>query len=152
MENFDQASLLASLKGFDSDPLLKKSHLYNALALLHVALPPKSWIGVYLYDETSNLLILGPFAGTPACESIKPNHGVVGTCFSKQKTIVVPDVHQFPGYICCDPSASAELVVPLKAGKRIHGVLDIDYPKGYSFEGESAFYEAVSALITTWLW
>jgi L-methionine (R)-S-oxide reductase len=128
MENFDQASLLASLKGFDSDPLLKKSHLYNALALLKESLPPKSWIGLYLYDEPSNLLILGPFAGTPACEKIVPNHGVVGTCFSQQKMIVVPDVHQFPGYICCDPTASAELVVPLKEGKRIHGVLDIDYP------------------------
>lgn len=151
MENFDQASLLISLKGFDNDPRLKKSHLYNALALLKESLPPKSWIGLYLYDHDSNLLILGPFAGTPACEKIEPNHGVVGTCFSKQQMIVVPDVHKFPGYICCDPTASAELVVPLKAGKHIHGVLDIDYPRGYSFSGEEDFYRALSELFMTWL-
>jgi GAF domain-containing protein len=65
--------------------------------------------------------------------------------------IVVPDVHQFPGYICCDPTASAELVVPLKEGKRIHGVLDIDYPAGYSFTGEEDFYQTLAKLFIVWI-
>ena len=51
MSNFDQASLLASLKAFDHDPVFHKAHLYNALSLLHESLPPHSWIGFYLYDE-----------------------------------------------------------------------------------------------------
>lgn len=147
MRNFDQASLLASLKAFDHDPVFHKAHLYNALSLLHESLPPHSWIGFYLYDERARALVLGPFAGTPACERIELGKGVVGACFNFQKTIVVPDVRDFPGYISCDPLAAAELVVPVYQRKQLHGVLDIDYPQSYSFEGEQPFYEEVAKIL-----
>ena len=92
--------------------------------------------------------MLGPFQGTLACERIALGKGVVGICFVKNETIVVEDVNAFPGYICCDVSASAEICVPLRKEGAPFGVLDIDYPKGHSFKGEKTFYEEVARIIS----
>jgi len=153
MENFDRTSLLLSLKGLgDGNVHLKLSHLYNALSLLHITLPKGNWIGVYLYDNNEKNLVLGPFAGTPACETIPSGKGVVGTCYKEKKSIVVEDVSTFPGYICCDPLAKAEIVVPLKKNGIIKGVLDVDYPEGHSLKDEKQFYEDVAEILSTWIW
>ena len=102
--------------------------LANFCAELKVRFPLFSWVGFYLFDGQK--LILGPFQGKPACETIELNRGVCGASATNQKTIVVPDVHKFPGHIACDGCSNSEIVVPIVADNKLYGVLDID---SYSF-------------------
>jgi len=124
-------SVLLALEGMDRNPKLKHAHLGNALSLLHQCLGEKSWVGLYL-DEGDEL-ILGSFQGTPACEEIAYGKGVVGECFIKNETMVVPDVTKHPNYICCDSSAKSEICVPMKRGDQPFAILDIDLPYPYEF-------------------
>lgn len=104
------------------------ANLSNASALLDENLDDINWAGFYLWDETDKELVLGPFQGKVACVRIESGKGVCGTAFESKETIVVPDVHEFPGHIACDAASESEIVVPLiKDGKAI-GVLDIDAP------------------------
>ncbi|GAA0494381.1 GAF domain-containing protein [Alkalibacterium indicireducens] len=104
------------------------ANLSNASALLFDHLTDVNWAGFYLWDTTDQELVLGPFQGKVACVRIKDGSGVCGTAFKNEETIVVPDVHQFPGHITCDAASESEIVVPLiKNGRKI-GVLDIDAP------------------------
>ena len=73
-------------------------------------------------------LILGPFQGKPACIEIPIGKGVCGTAVSLGDTVLVKNVHEFPGHIACDCASNSEIVVPLKKDGRIVGVLDIDSP------------------------
>ena len=73
-------------------------------------------------------LVLGPFQGLPACVRIPVGRGVCGTAVQKRETIVVEDVHQFPGHIACDARSNSEIVIPLIKNDEIIGVLDIDSP------------------------
>jgi GAF domain-containing protein len=102
-------------------------------------------VGFYfLQGET---LVLGPFQGQPACTRIKLGQGVCGTAAARNETIVVPDVHAFPGHIVCDSASLSEIVVPLTIGGRLHGVLDIDSPEHNRFsESDQALIEAVASL------
>ncbi len=103
------------------------ANLSNATALLFMELDDINWAGFYLLRD--NQLVLGPFQGKPACVRISIEKGVCGTAFAKKQTIVVPDVHQFPGHIVCDSASCSEIVVPLIAmEQKILGVLDIDSP------------------------
>lgn len=77
---------------------------------------------------------MGPFQGKPACIRISVGKGVCGTAVAQRRSIVVPDVHQFPGHIACDPDSNSEIVIPIFAGERIRGVLDIDSPKLNRFD------------------
>jgi len=72
--------------------------------------------------------VLGPFQGLPACVRIPFGKGVCGTAAAERRTVVVPDVHQFPGHIACDAASQSEIVVPLIKEGRVIGVLDIDSP------------------------
>lgn len=104
------------------------ANLSNASALLFDHLSDVNWAGFYLWDPSDQELVLGPFQGKVACVRIKDGSGVCGTAFQNEETIVVPDVHQFPGHIACDAASESEIVVPLiKDGRKI-GVLDIDAP------------------------
>lgn len=104
------------------------ANLSNASALLFDHLSDVNWAGFYLWEPTDQELVLGPFQGKVACVRIKDGSGVCGTAFQNEETIVVPDVHQFPGHIACDAASESEIVVPLiKDGRKI-GVLDIDAP------------------------
>lgn len=100
----------------------------NASALLFEELSDINWAGFYLWEDSENELVLGPFQGKVACVRIKNGSGVCGTAFKEQKTYLVKDVHEFPGHIACDAASESEIVVPLtKDGVQI-GVLDIDAP------------------------
>jgi GAF domain-containing protein len=77
----------------------------------------------------NNQLVLGPFQGLPACTRIAIGKGVCGTAVKTQKTLVVPNVHKFPGHIACDANSNSEIVIPLFKNKKVYGVLDIDSPK-----------------------
>ena len=82
--------------------------------------------------------MLGPFQGKPACVRIALGRGVCGSAAERRTTIVVPDVHAFPGHIACDTASRSEVVVPLLSAERVLGVLDIDSPLPGRFDTEDA--------------
>ena len=102
------------------------ANLANASALLGDALLNITWAGFYFIKNGK--LVLGPFQGKPACIEIEIGKGVCGTAVSKDQTMLVKDVHQFPGHIACDSASRSEIVIPIHRGNEIVGVLDIDSP------------------------
>lgn len=98
----------------------------NVSALLFHSLPDVNWCGFYL--ARGGELVLGPFQGKVACVRIGFGKGVCGTSAKNRATVVVPDVHEFPDHIACDPKSRSEIVVPLVVGDKLLGVLDIDSP------------------------
>ena len=99
----------------------------NTSALIFDALPDLNWAGFYLYK--SDELVLGPFQGKPACVRIALGQGVCGTAAQRRQTLLVEDVHAFPGHIACDSASNSEIVVPLILRGELLGVLDLDSPK-----------------------
>lgn len=110
------------------------ANLANASALLKFSLPDTNWTGFYLFDGKE--LVLGPFQGLPACIRIPLGRGVCGTSAEERRTLVVDDVHAFPGHIACDAASNSEIVVPLLKEGRLLGVLDIDSPLKHRFDDE----------------
>jgi L-methionine (R)-S-oxide reductase len=108
----------------------------NFAALLFHSLPDLNWVGFYFNHDGE--LVLGPFQGQPACVRIPIGKGVCGTAAHQRETIIVPDVHQFPGHIACDSASNAEIVVPLVDGNRLVAVLDLDSPMIGRFDDEDA--------------
>lgn len=108
------------------------SVLANASALIWDALEDINWAGFYL--TRGGQLELGPFQGKPACVIIGPGKGVCGAAAGQDATQLVPDVHQFPGHIACDSASNSEIVIPVHAGGRVYGVLDIDSPLRCRFD------------------
>lgn len=122
----DYKELCASLFALTENVPHKIANLANAAALLWDFLPSVNWAGFYLLE--GNALILGPFQGKPACIEIPVGRGVCGTAVAEERTVLVPDVHAFPGHIACDSASASEIVIPLHVDGRIVGVLDIDSP------------------------
>ena len=102
------------------------ANLSNTSALLNQHLHDINWVGFYLFKEGQ--LVLGPFQGKPACIRIAIGKGVCGTAIERKETMVVPNVHEFPGHIVCDEVSNSEIVVPIFTEKEIIGVLDVDSP------------------------
>lgn len=124
----DYDTLNKMLKSLIEDETDRIANLSNASSLLNYFLKDINWVGFYLYDESSNELVLGPFQGLPACVRIENGKGVCGTAFRGNDIFIVDDVNEFPGHIACDANSKSEIVLPLyKDGKGI-GVLDIDAP------------------------
>ena len=98
----------------------------NVSAALWQNLDNINWVGFYLMEEGK--LVLGPFQGKPACIEIPLGRGVCGTAAQEKRTVLVEDVHQFPGHIACDSASNSEIVLPIHVGGEIWGVLDIDSP------------------------
>ena len=124
--------------------------LANASALLYGALEDLNWAGFYLMR--GGRLVLGPFQGKVACIHIPLGRGVCGTAAQRDATLLVPDVHAFPGHIACDSASNSEIVIPIHAGGRVVGVLDIDSPRLNRFDaddqaGLEAFVRALEAAI-----
>jgi L-methionine (R)-S-oxide reductase len=116
----DLAALLSGERDFIANAA-------NTAALVYDTLPDLNWAGFYLYK--SGELVLGPFQGKPACVRIAMGKGVCGTAASRRETVLVEDVHQFPGHIACDSASNSEIVIPLLRGNELLGVLDLDSPK-----------------------
>ena len=110
----------------------------NMSSLLNWSLPDLNWVGFYLLDDESGDLIVGPFQGKPACVRIPPGKGVCGTAALQRRTLVVADVHEFPGHIACDSASNSEIVVPVVTGGRLLGVLDLDSPLLNRFDADDA--------------
>lgn len=113
------------------------ANLANASALLYDQLSDINWAGFYLMEDGH--LVLGPFQGKTACVEIDMGKGVCGTAALKDEITVVPDVHQFEGYIACDSASQSEIVLPIHGRDgAVIGVLDIDSPILSRFSEEDA--------------
>lgn len=119
----------------------------NACALLYHSLPDVSWVGFYLTEGQE--LILGPFQGKPACVRIPFGKGVCGTAAAEGRTVVVPNVDEFPGHIACDSASQSEIVVPLLNWGSVLGVLDIDSTSLNRFDEEDA--EGLESVVSVFL-
>jgi GAF domain-containing protein len=118
----------------------------NAAALIFHALPDLNWAGFYRLAE--NELVLGPFHGQPACVRISIGQGVCGAAAARRQTVLVKNVHEFPGHIACDPNSNSEIVVPLLNAGRLLGVLDLDSPKINRFDAaDQAGLERLAATL-----
>jgi L-methionine (R)-S-oxide reductase len=108
----------------------------NFSSLLYHSLPDLNWVGFYLAKRDE--LVLGPFQGQPACVRIAIGKGVCGTAAEQRQTILVDNVHEFPGHIACDSASNSEIVVPLILNEQLIGVLDLDSPSFARFDDEDA--------------
>ena len=124
MVNYD--FLCQQLRSLTDGIPYKIANLANASALLWQELPQINWAGFYLMEDGA--LVLGPFQGKTACIRIPVGKGVCGTAVAENASQLVPDVHAFPGHIACDSASESEVVIPIRNGGEIYGVLDIDSP------------------------
>ena len=130
----DYPQLLAQLDALTGPVPHRIANLANASALLCQTLDDLNWAGFYLMEN--GRLVLGPFQGKTACIEIPVGKGVCGTAVQEQKTMLVRDVHQFPGHIACDCASNSEIVIPIWKNGQVIGVLDIDSPSVGRFTEE----------------
>ena len=109
------------------------------------------WTGFYRVataENGENILVLGPFQGPSACLRIRFGKGVCGSAWKEKRTLVVPDVEEFPGHIACSSLSRSEIVVPLIRGGEVKAVLDIDSTELGTFDRiDAAFLELVAELV-----
>ncbi|KAG0265609.1 hypothetical protein BG011_004400 [Mortierella polycephala] len=141
------------------------TNLANVSALIYHGLravteKPINWVGFYVLDQDTSssssttsssrqdALILGPFQGKVACTNIVFGRGVCGTAAAENRTLLVKDVHEFPGHIACDAASNSEIVVPLELDGRVIGVLDLDCEVTEGFdEVDQAGLEVVAKIL-----
>ena len=126
------AEINSQLKAVFTDEPSGLANAANMSALLFQALPGLNWAGFYFLQDGE--LVLGPFQGKVACVRIAVGRGVCGTAAQQRKTLIVKDVHEFPGHIACDAASQSEIVVPLVKDGRLLGVLDLDSPNLARFD------------------
>lgn len=140
------SDLASQLKGLLDGEDDATANAANTSALLFQMMPDLNWAGFY-FLKSEGELVLGPFQGKPACVRIAVGRGVCGTAVSTSSTMLVRDVHEFPGHIACDADSNSELVVPLRHGGRVIGVIDLDSPKTARFDADDqAGIEAIAEI------
>jgi GAF domain-containing protein len=137
-KNAAYAELAASLRALLSGEHDLVANAANTAALLYWSLRELNWAGFYLVEPERGDLLLGPFQGKPACVRIPVGRGVCGTAAARRATVVVPDVHAFPGHIACDSASNSEIVVPVVHNDTLLGVLDLDSPVHARFDEADA--------------
>ena len=136
------AGQLEALLTGESDPIANAA---NTSALLFQMMPDLNWAGFYIMR--SGELVLGPFQGKPACVRISVGKGVCGAAVAQGKSMLVEDVHAFPGHIACDAASRSELVVPLHGRDGVIGVIDLDSPSPARFDSDDeAGIERIAAI------
>lgn len=128
--------LLAQVDALTKDVPHLIANLANTSAAIWEQMENLNWAGFYILEEAT--LVLGPFQGKSACIEIPVGKGVCGSAVAQEKTLVVPDVHAFPGHIACDSASNSEIVVPIYKAGKVWGVLDIDSPVFDRFSPEDA--------------
>ena len=125
------------------------ANMANLAALLWQFVPRLNWAGFYRVQGRE--LVLGPFAGKPACIRIPFGQGVCGAAAASGETQLVADVHAFPGHIACDAASRSELVVPVvRQGRTVIAVIDLDSPEPNRFDPDDARgIETLASLIAS---
>jgi L-methionine (R)-S-oxide reductase len=129
-------NLLSQLRSLVADERDFIANSANMSSLLYHSLPDLNWAGFYFLKNDE--LVLGPFQGQPACVRIAIGKGVCGTAAQRRQTIIVDNVHDFPGHIACDSASNSEIVVPIINDDHLVGVLDLDSPTVGRFDEEDA--------------
>lgn len=120
--------------------------LANSSAFIMQTFLDISWAGFYLYKH--NELVLGPFQGKIACTNIPLQKGVCGQAAYQKKTIIVENVHDFPGHIACDSASNSEIVVPIVINEQLYGVLDLDSTSFSRFdENDQIIFEKIIQIL-----
>ena len=151
MNNTDYSLLAAQAIALTDGEPNALANLANLTALLYETLDDVNWAGIYLLRDGE--LVLGPFQGRAACVRIGVGKGVCGTAVAENRVLRVADVHSFAGHIACDAASESEIVLPLRIGEQVVGVLDIDSPVRGRFSEEdetglagiAAIFQAVLA-------
>ena len=144
MKQTDYALLKKQVEAAETEYLL--SFLCNVTALLNDSMDDLNWVGFYFVKNEK--LILGPFQGKVACVEIGKGKGVCGTAWDRDETILVEDVHRFPGHIACDSASNSEIVVPIHKDRNVIAVLDIDSPLLNRFsEEDKAGLQEIAGII-----
>ena len=138
--------LLAAADGLTAGEPDAVANMANVAAMISEWVPELNCAGFYRLQ--GEVLVLGPFAGKPACIRIPLGQGVCGTAALRKATQRVVDVHAFPGHIACDGASRSELVVPVLREGEVIAVIDLDSPRPGRFDGEDqAGIEALAALV-----
>lgn len=133
---------IKSLLAGETDPIARMA---NVAAMIHFTFR-FFWTG--FYRVVGDELVLGPFQGPLACMRIGYGRGVCGAAWKEARTLVVPDVEQFPGHIACSSLSRSEIVVPIERDGVIQGVLDIDSEELATFdETDRVWLERIVALL-----
>lgn len=145
------AEALPQLESLVADEPDLIANLANITAVLRTCLPIASWVGFYI--TRGGELVLGPFQGNVACVRIAFGRGVCGTAAAERRTVIVPDVDQFPGHIACDAGSKSEIVVPIVIGDKVVAVLDLDSYELAAFDDVDATWLAkVAAIAARFAW
>ena len=123
----------------DGQPVSDMVKMVTINAILKNAIPTYDWVGFYLKTEP-DLLEVGPYQGSVGCFFIKFGQGVCGTAAAEGKTVVVPNVHEFPGHIACDAATQSEIVVPFYRDGELLGVFDVDSNLPAAFDAIDQHY------------
>jgi len=121
------ATLHQALSGLLADERDLIANAANFAACVFHTLPDLNWAGWYFLQGAQ--LVLGPFQGQPACVRIAVGSGVCGAAAQRRASVLVRDVHEFPGHIACDAASRSELVVPCIRDGELLGVFDLDSPR-----------------------
>lgn len=148
----DASDLLQQAAGLFAGERDPWANAANTAALVFESLPRLNWTGFYFLRGGE--LVVGPFQGRAACVRIPLGSGVCGAAAKSRKTVIVADVHAFPGHIACDAASNSEIVVPLQSGGKLIGVLDLDSPDYGRFgRADAALLEALAeALVAACDW
>ena len=127
------------------------ANLANTVAALRECVTAASWIGFYI--ARGGELVLGPFQGKVACVRIAFGRGVCGTAAAERRTVIVPDVDQFPGHIACDSGSRSEIVVPIVRRGEVVAVLDLDsYERAAFDDADAAGLQPIAELLAAQAW
>ena len=142
----DYNSMNKELRALVSGVAHPVANYANAVALLQQHMDRINWAGFYFLEN--GILVLGPFQGKPACIEIPVGRGVCGTAVKEERTVLVGNVHEFAGHIACDSASNSEIVIPIRKGKDIIGVLDIDSPilERFTEEDKEGLLQVVEVL------
>jgi len=142
--------MVAAIRESLPDAPTQTAALANASAFMMAYLQRLNWAGFYVMTE--GRLTVGPFQGMPACTEIAIGAGVCGAAAAQKATVLVEDVHTFPGHIACDSASASELVVPIFVRDVLWGVIDLDSPDLGRFTAlEARYFEELAALLGAWL-
>jgi L-methionine (R)-S-oxide reductase len=138
---------------FEGEPDLI-ANLANATAAIRACVRAASWVGFYLRrPREGDELVLGPFQGNVACVRIAIGRGVCGTAARTRRTLIVPDIAEFPGHIACDAGSRSEIVVPVLHQGELVAVLDLDSYELAAFDDiDAGGLTKVAALLGELAW
>lgn len=124
------------------------ARMATVASMLHHAFETYLWTGFYLVDPAKpDELVIGPYQGTLGCMRIPFGRGVCGAAAAERRTVIVEDVHAFPGHIACDARSRSEIVTPVfRRGGELIAVFDVDSDRIAAFDAVDA--EGIEAILT----